>query len=202
MVGVFVLKLTINKIIYYIGLRYQACKTKRMSPQEKMDILIKAKTKSKSILIKNGLITPFDIIPEGRKKTDSSFRTIGKYRGFYNGKIIIVIKCHLLWNNLDVIIDTILHEYSHYIYDRILFSHDAFKLVILLEKYFTKLPYDLVQDELLHESEKKQEQFCDFFSLYLTEQLNHYLNLNFEEMGEIENCCTKIINGIHGKSIN
>jgi len=193
------LKLTIENIIFYIGLKYRAHKTKRMSPQEKMEIINKAETKSKSILIKNGLITPLDIIPEGRKKTDTSFRTIGKYRGFFNGKIIIVIKCHLLWNGLDDIIDTILHEYSHYIYEQILHSKDNYKLYFSLKKYFTKIHYDFGQDEwfLIHESQKEQEQFCDFFSYYLTGKLNHYMSLNLEEITEIENSCTKIINGIH-----
>lgn len=202
MVGVFVLKLTIKNINYYIGLKYRAHKTKRMSPQEKMEILNKAETKSKSILKKNGLITPFDIIPEGRKKTDSSFWTIGKYRGFFNGKIIIVIKCHLLWNNLDDIIDTILHEYSHYIYDQILHSRNKYtlyKLYLLMKKYFTNIHYDFGQDKwfLITESDKEQEQFCDFFSYYLTGKLNYYMNLNLEEIKEIEDSCTKIINGIH-----
>ena len=80
--------------------------TKFMSKQEKIDILIQAKTLSEAILINKGFTIPFRVNLAGYNfKKDSSFWTVATYHGSsMNGVINISIKSHLLSNNVNFII--------------------------------------------------------------------------------------------------
>ena len=168
-------------------------RTKFMTRQEKNDILIQAKTQSEAILINKGLTIPFGIYLAGYNfKKDSSFRTVSKYHGSsMNGVINISIKSHLLSNDVNRVIHNILHEYSHDIYQEGI-NHCHLLLEILnLKKYYSLINYNLPQDDfILHDIIIEEEQFCEFFPLYLNEKLK--LHFNNEEIEEIETICKKI----------
>lgn len=165
-------------------------RTKFMSKQEKTDLLIQAETQSKAILIEKGLMIPFRIFLENFNiKEDSSFLTVAKYRdnSQYNGSIRISIKSHLLGANVDVIIHTILHEYSHAIFEKGLSNFNLFSEIISIKKYYTLFSYSGSQDYFGIE----EEQFCEFFPFYLTNKLN--INFHKEQIEEIDVACEKII---------
>ncbi|MEA3437545.1 MAG: hypothetical protein U9R43_13830 [Thermodesulfobacteriota bacterium] len=168
-------------------------RTKFMSKQEKNDILIQAKTQSEAILINKGLTIPFGINLAGYNfKKDSSFRTVAKYNGSsMNGVINISIKSHLLSNDVDMVMHNILHEYSHDIYQEGINHPHLFFEILNLKKYYSLINYNLPQDDFIfYDVIIEEEQFCEFFPLYLNEKLKLYFNK--EEIEEIETICKKI----------
>lgn len=167
-------------------------RTKFMSKQEKDEIFFHAKTQSEDILIKNGLLIPKVYLEDLNLKEDIWFRTAATYHidSSINGIIKISIKSHLLWNNVDRIIHNILHEYSHAIYEEGFKINPDLGLKILnLRKYYTQINFKLSYDYFfLRDAAIEKEQFCEFFSLFLTEKL--YFE---EEKKETKIICSKII---------
>lgn len=174
--------------------------TKFISNQEKNDIFIHAKKQSENILMKNGLIIPFIVYLEDFNiREDIFFRTLATYHknSSINGMIKISIKSHLLSNNVNIIVHNILHEYSHAIYEEGFLINPGLGFEILnLKKYYTRINYKSSQDDfIVSDIELEKEQFCEFFSLFLTEKL--YFE---EEKENIKIICSNIIkkyNSIH-----
>lgn len=159
-----------------------------MSNEEKNYILNKAKNIAETILHENGLNLPYIVYLDFER--DIYFRTVATYHCFSleKGIIKISIKSHLIGKDVNRIVQAILHEFSHAIYEFGLSKEFAIGDEIAnLKNHFINLSVELAQDEFIYGIDYDKEKFCDGFSLYLMDKMI------FNENKELDKICKNII---------
>lgn len=142
--------------------------TKFMSAEEKNEILIKAKNQSEIILINRGLNISFNVCLETEK--DLYFRTVAMYQigSSKKGVIKIYIKSHLIGNEINRIVQFILHEVAHAVYEEG-FTRDLTigREILRQKKFYSNLNLELPQDNSIFNMHYDKEKFCEWFSICL-----------------------------------
>ena len=168
-----------------------------MSNEEKNYILNEAKNIVATILHENGLNLPYIVYLDFER--DIYFRTIATYHRFSleEGMIKISIKSDLIGKDVNRIVQAILHEFSHAIYEFGFSKEFVIACEIAkLKKHFLNLNVELPQDEFIFDIDYDKEKFCDGFSLYL---MNKTI---FNENKELDKICKNIIQIMQTMVIN
>jgi hypothetical protein len=175
--------------------------TKFMSNKQRTNVLIKAKNQSEAILTKKGLNIQFEVYLDNEE--DIYFRTVAMYKmgSSEEGIIKIYIKSNLIGNEVNRVVQNILHEFSHGIYEEgfkrdLAIGHD----IIKLQKYYNNINLELPQDDFIFDIHYKKEKFCELFSIYLMNE-----EMFSKDKEEIGNICQNIIqrfNQIHAPDKN
>jgi len=168
--------------------------TKNMSEQDKTSILYKADLIAKKNLCQHGSIIPYEIILESffDPARDVLLTVPAAYwpDTMSMGMSKIVIKSYFIGFGINQIVNWILHEYSHGIYELQNFPSANITLELeALAKHSSRLRCSYTESKFACDLEK--ENFCDLFAYYLANNLPN--GFDDKEKEEINELCTKII---------
>ena len=163
-----------------------------MLVKEKKDILIQAENKARYILKDKGLIVPFKVYLEDKKDILLAVPATYKSGSSAKGNIEIFIKSYLIGKKIDRILESILHEYSHAIYEEgyLINPNLGYEITKLLSKYInlSKNGQEAFHIPTLKDYELEKEYFCAWFASYLMDVIPFG-----ENKDKIEDICRKII---------
>lgn len=168
-------------------------KSIRMSDEMKCEMFIQAKEQSEEFLTKNRLNVPFHARLEKfeiikfitqRKSQRRPFGLAATYDidSCMMGTIQISIMSHLI-GDANKNIHNFLHEYSHAIYEEGMLNYNTINEILKLRKYHNIYFANRYDDY-------DKEQFCDFFSLFLRDEISSF---SAEETENINDICNEII---------
>ena len=182
-----------NRLIGWHDTMKLFAKSIRMSNEMKYEMFIQAKEQSEKFLARKRLNVPFHARLEKfeiiefitpRKSLQRPFQRAAEYGrdSCMMGTIEIFIMSHLI-GNANKNVHNFLHEYSHAIYEEGMCKSNTMNEILKLRKY-----HNIYFANRYDDSDK--EQFCDFFSLFLRDEISSF---STEDVDNINDICNKIV---------